>query len=209
MMQSCKREFQQSDQILTFQLTICRTPCVREITQKKLIKYQWPTLVGKRSHIYFRWLKQCLAISLLQRLMQKTSFPTHRYINIQAVILCLACYSSAQRPAAGSQLLRDLVCRVCCFSADNLCLEADTWRPCSICSCCWYRKQNTMEMGPMRQLGQRLEPFGAASPPRRICACPHSNDNDRKCSFWAHIGECERIPVFMITMCPVSCGVCC
>ncbi|KFD66695.1 hypothetical protein M514_02946 [Trichuris suis] len=106
--------------------------------------------------------------------------------------------------ATSSQMLRDFLCSVCCSSGGNLCLEAETRSPCSICPCCWYRSQ-----GPMRQVGQRLEPFGAASTARRICACPHSDDNDRKCSFWAHVGECERIPAFMITMCPVSCGVCC
>ncbi|KFD57726.1 hypothetical protein M514_01396 [Trichuris suis] len=79
-------------------------------------------------------------------------------------------------------------------------------------------------MDPTKPLGERVKPFGASSRPRMICQCPHSDgkvandpliymfeflDNDRKCSFWAHLGECERIPGFMFTMCPVSCGICC
>ncbi|KAL1227955.1 Zinc metalloproteinase nas-14 [Trichinella spiralis] len=42
-----------------------------------------------------------------------------------------------------------------------------------------------------------------------VFICITVDDNDFKCSFWAHLGECERIPGFMVTMCPVSCGICC
>ncbi|CDW60568.1 ShK domain containing protein [Trichuris trichiura] len=64
-------------------------------------------------------------------------------------------------------------------------------------------------MDPNKLLAERAKPFGASSRPKMICQCPHSDDNDSKCSFWAHLGECERIPGFMFTMCPVSCGICC
>lgn len=33
-------------------------------------------------------------------------------------------------------------------------------------------------------------------------------DRDISCSSWKSQGECDKNPAFMLTMCPVSCGVC-
>ncbi|KRY16293.1 hypothetical protein T12_9414 [Trichinella patagoniensis] len=100
--------------------------------------------------------------------------------------------------------LHSLLCGFCCSLPEKHCNEIETYVPCSVCSCCAKRLLLTKNEFP------RLRGISFMEwPQRKACPCPHNEDNDFKCSFWAHLGECERIPGFMVTMCPVSCGICC
>uniref|UniRef100_A0A5S6QNX5 ShKT domain-containing protein n=1 Tax=Trichuris muris TaxID=70415 RepID=A0A5S6QNX5_TRIMR len=131
-------------------------------------------------------------------------------IQLLTFVLCISCLAEGQQgQTLAKRLFQELLCRFCCSSVGNLCLGGDTNVPCSECPCCLPGHIGTVKMDLTKPHSIPVHPFGANSRPRMICQCPHSDDNDRKCSFWAHLGECERIPGFMFTMCPVSCGICC
>ncbi|KFD57714.1 hypothetical protein M514_01384 [Trichuris suis] len=116
---------------------------------------------------------------------------------------------------ADSTMLFEVMCQFCCSAKRELCSNAEACKKCTCCS--QPHLHNYSNLLPRHADEQLLGQAGkqtnqllpsASLPRQKICPCPGAQDMNELCLHWAFVGMCQRAP-YMVTMCPLSCRVCC